>query len=121
MKTAMSAANPSGMPIAVPRMVGMGRLLVDSLVALSSGADAVGLSIEWPDEETGAAVINAVLTTVETTPSEFEVIVVKLEVALTKIRGQPLISSEASKLVETYALVGKQSQIVTYHCLLGLM
>jgi len=85
MKTAMSAAKPSGMPIDVPRMVGMGRLLVNSLVALSSGADAVELSMEGSDEEVGAAVMNAVLTTVETTPSEFEAIVVNVEVAITRI------------------------------------
>ena len=85
MKTAMSAAKPSGMPTAVPRMVGMGRLLVDSLVALSFGADAVELSMGGPDEAVGAAVMNAVLTTVEMTPSEFEAIVLNVEVALTRI------------------------------------
>ena len=99
MRTAISAAKPSGMPIAVPRMVDMDRLLVDSLVAFSPAAGAFEVSMEGPDEEVGAAVMNAVCTRVEMTPSMFEVIVVKVEVALTKTYGQRLINSEASKLV----------------------
>jgi hypothetical protein len=74
----------------------MGRRLVDSLVAFSPGAGAFEVSMEGPDEEVGAAVMNAVLTTVETIPSEFEVIIVKVEVAVTKIQGQTLINSEAN-------------------------
>ena len=62
--------------------------------------------MEGPNEEVGAAVMNAVRTMVEMTPSEFEVIVVKVEVALAKIQGQRLINLEASKLVVTHALVG---------------
>lgn len=89
----MSAARPSGMPIAVPRMVGMGRVLVGSLVAISTDARAVGVPMEKPDDEAGAAVMKAVLTMVEMTPSEFEVMVGKVEVALTRILGQQLINS----------------------------
>jgi hypothetical protein len=82
---AMSAITPSGMPIAVPRMVGMGRVSVNSMVAFSTDAGAVGVSTEEPDEEVGAAVMKAVLTMVEMMPSEFEVVVVKVEVALIKV------------------------------------
>lgn len=105
MKMTMRAVKSSGRPIALPRMVDMRRLLVESLIAPSPGTGAFEVSMEGPDEEAGAAVMNAVLTTVETTPSESEVIVVKVEVAFTKIRGQRVINSEASKLVETHALV----------------
>lgn len=54
--------------------------------------------------------MNAVLTMVETTPFEFEVKVVKVEVALTKIWCQLLINFAASKTVVNYALLGSKGQ-----------
>ena len=92
----MSAINPSGMPIAVPSMAAMGRLLVGSLVTLSTGASADEVGMEEPDAEVGAAVMKAVLTMVEMTPFEFEVIVVNVEVAFIKIWCQQLINSTMS-------------------------
>ena len=84
---------------------------MDPLVAFSPGVGAFEVSMEGPNEEVGAAVMNAVRTMVEMTPSEFEVIVVKVEVALTKIQGQRLINLEASKLVVTHALVGPRGHV----------
>jgi hypothetical protein len=43
------------------------------------------MSMEEPGDEVGAAVMKAVLTMVEMMPSEFEVVVVKVEVALIKV------------------------------------
>jgi hypothetical protein len=85
MKTATRATRPSGTPIDVPRMVVVGRVLEDSPVTFPVDAGAVGVSMDETDEEVGAAVMKAVLTMVETTPFEFEVIVVKVEVACTKM------------------------------------
>lgn len=81
----MSAINPSGMPIDVPRMVVMGRVLEDSLVTFPVDVGAVNVPMDEMDEGVGAAVMKAVLTMVETTPFEFEEIVVNVEVALSNI------------------------------------
>lgn len=52
--------------------------------------------MEEPDAEVGAAVMKAVFTMVEMTPFEFEVIVVKVEVAFRQIWCQQLIKSTMS-------------------------
>ena len=63
----------------------MGRVSVNSLGAFPTDAGAVGVSTEEPDDEIGAAVMKAVLTMVEMTSTEFDVMVVKVKVAITKI------------------------------------
>lgn len=62
--------------------------------------------MKGPDEKAGAAVMKAVITMVEMAPSEFEVIVAKVEVALTDIWCQQFINSAVSKVIVTRALVG---------------
>ena len=75
------------------------------MVAVSTDAGAAEESMEELDDEVCVAVMKAVLTTVEMTPSEFEVMVVKVEVASIEVRCQRLIKLVMSKMVAPYALV----------------